>query len=266
MATTILTASALPSVRDVLGDFPARCRVSFRGSVPVHSLEFLRSTHPLVLSMPCRVAPVVCSCGMSVCSCPSFSLEIKGPPVLVWLPVPPVSPSPAPPRARFSFASSFVPVSSVVRARLSVSSFPCLVAALSAIHEAGPGCRVGVVGSREFPALGLVSLFVASLPAGCVVVSGAARGVDRAAASSARGRGLEVDEFRAAWSSSLGRAAGMLRNRELVSSCSVVVVFRALGASPGSDSDASLARSAGIPVFVVSPPALACPVVQPSLF
>ncbi len=147
----------------------------------------------------------------------------------------------------------------------SAASFPSLAAALSAVSALPPGARVGVVGSRSFPALGLVSLFVASLPSSCVVVSGGARGVDARAASSASARGLSVSVFPAAWGS-LGRSAGVVRNKALVSSCSVVVVFRSLGASPGSDSAASLARSCGVPVFVVSPPPLCCPVSQPSLF
>ena len=150
----------------------------------------------------------------------------------------------------------------------SVSSFPSLSAALAAVRAAGPGCRVGVVGSRSFPALGLVSLFVASLPSSCVVVSGGARGVDRVAQYAAEARGLwgPSSLFPAEWGSRLGRAAGVVRNAPLVRSCAVVVVFHSLGESRGSDSAASLARAAGVPVFVVSPPPLCCPVSQPSLF
>ena len=267
MATTPKNQNSLPCIGAVLGEIPARSRVAVSGSQPVPVFAFARSVTRALLSLPCRVGPVACSCGLSrglsACSCPSLVLAVSEscPPVFVWLPLP--APVAAP---RFSFVSSFVPLASVVRCRSSVSSFPGLAAALSAVGAVGAGCRVGVVGSREFPALGLVSLFVGSLPSSCVVVSGAARGVDRVAASSARSRGLEVSEFAAAWGSQLGRSAGVVRNRELVSSCSVVVVFRSLGASPGSDSAASLARSCGVPVFVVSPPSGACSVVQPSLF
>jgi len=55
--------------------------------------------------------------------------------------------------------------------------------------------RVGIVGSRTFPQLQLVEWFIRDLPAGVVVVSGGARGVDRAAEDYARARGLEVVTF-----------------------------------------------------------------------
>lgn len=55
--------------------------------------------------------------------------------------------------------------------------------------------HVGIVGSRTFPQLDLVEKFVGQLPLEVVVVSGGARGVDSAAASAARSRGMEVIEY-----------------------------------------------------------------------
>jgi len=52
--------------------------------------------------------------------------------------------------------------------------------------------KVAVVGSREFNDLGLVAKFVASLPEGTVVVSGGARGTDRAAEWAAGINGYET--------------------------------------------------------------------------
>lgn len=51
-----------------------------------------------------------------------------------------------------------------------------------------------MVGSRSFPRLDLVESFVDGLPAGTVLVSGGALGVDQVAAARARARGLEVVE------------------------------------------------------------------------
>ena len=52
--------------------------------------------------------------------------------------------------------------------------------------------RVAIIGSRNYPDLLEVCRYVRLLPAGTVVVSGGAIGVDQAAANAARGFGLEV--------------------------------------------------------------------------
>jgi hypothetical protein len=54
--------------------------------------------------------------------------------------------------------------------------------------------KVAVVGSREFFQLKLVEYFVRDLPQGVTVISGGARGVDTAAAETARKAGLNVVE------------------------------------------------------------------------
>ncbi len=48
--------------------------------------------------------------------------------------------------------------------------------------------RIAIVGSRGLPRPDLIEAFVASLPAGTVVVSGGARGVDTVAEQAARER------------------------------------------------------------------------------
>jgi len=80
-----------------------------------------------------------------------------------------------------------------------------------------PSVRVGIVGSRDYPAPGLVRSFVAALPRGSVVVSGGNGVVDKTAASMGRRLGFIVDEFKADWDR-YGRAAGPIRNREIVRS------------------------------------------------
>jgi len=138
----------------------------------------------------------------------------------------------------------------------------CLSAALSAVSSLPVGSRVGVVGSREFPSLPLVREFVSLLPAGVVVVSGGARGVDECAASSARARGLVVDEL--PFARGLGPAGGPVRNRALVRSCSVVVGFSC--GSSGTEDALACARRLSVPFFRVSPPVVPGAVVQASLF
>jgi hypothetical protein len=71
--------------------------------------------------------------------------------------------------------------------------------------------HVAVVGSREFPRLDAVEKFVGKLKPGTTVVSGGARGVDQAAATAARKRGLPVVEMLADWNQ-YGKAAGPIRN------------------------------------------------------
>ena len=145
---------------------------------------------------------------------------------------------------------------------LVVSSSSVLSSALAACAALPAGARVFVAGSRSFPALSLVSSFVAGLPSGVVVVSGGAAGPDAVAVSSARSRGLAVSVLAADWSR--GRSAGVARSASLVSSASVVVVFLCCG-SAGSSATVALARRAGVPVFVV-PCGCVAPVAAPSLW
>jgi hypothetical protein len=110
--------------------------------------------------------------------------------------------------------------------------------------------RVAIVGSREFLDLQLVRDYVARLHAGCTVVSGGARGVDRAAERSARARGLAVVVFPADWVR-LGRRAGVVRNREIVDACDFLVAFWD-GASPGTRHSLDYAAEVGRPHEIVS--------------
>ena len=132
------------------------------------------------------------------------------------------------------------------------SSFDAAVAACGQLLL---GSQVAVVGSREFPELEMVRLFVAQLPTSVVVVSGGARGVDQCAEASARARGLAVRSM--PYLGQFKRSGGHIRNKQLVDSLpvgSVLVAFRKLGESPGTDSVVRFARAAaGVQVFVISP-------------
>ena len=114
-----------------------------------------------------------------------------------------------------------------------------------------PGARVGIVGSRDYPFPGLVDSFVAALPRGAVIVSGGNGNVDKAAASMGRLLRYVVDEFKADWGR-YGRAAGPIRNREIVRSgvyCLVVFIDLAVK-SDGSRNAIKAAKAAGVPVFI----------------
>lgn len=111
--------------------------------------------------------------------------------------------------------------------------------------------RVAIVGSRDFPDLEAVRAYVRALPRGTVIVSGGARGVDRAAAQEGRRLGLEVVELFADWDR-LGRRAGIVRNRRVLDFCDRVVAFWD-GVSRGTRDVIEEARRRGIPVEVRPP-------------
>lgn len=246
--TFIALLSALPAGALCLPWLVSFSRVALGLGRPVALACFVAALPAAPARWPARVAAWPCGCGRpaALCVCPSLAVFVPtGDCLPVWLPrvpspVPPVPPAPGP----------LAPALSAV-------------AAACAAAPAGSAVRVGVVGSRSFSSLALVRSFVAALPAGVVVVSGGAGGVDRVAASAAAARGLEVSVFPAAWS--LGRAAGVVRNAPLVRSCALVVAFWD-GVSAGTGSAVSLARSSFVPVFVVAPPVAAGAPVQSSLF
>lgn len=108
--------------------------------------------------------------------------------------------------------------------------------------------RVAIVGSRAYPAPERVEAYVRRLPAGTVVVSGGAPGVDRTAEAAARARGLEVRVHLPDWKR-LGKAAGYARNQTIVDDANRVVAFWD-GVSRGTMHTIGLARRAGKKVVV----------------
>jgi hypothetical protein len=84
--------------------------------------------------------------------------------------------------------------------------------------------QVAVVGSRDYRRLDLVRDFVLRLPDGSTVVSGGARGVDQTAVNVAKARGLQTMVFQADWQRH-GRAAGPMRNAEIVAHAKEVIAF-----------------------------------------
>lgn len=84
--------------------------------------------------------------------------------------------------------------------------------------------RICIAGSRKYKNLSKVHWIISHLPADAVIVHGGAQGVDERADAIARALGLQVEIFRPAWEK-YGKAAGPIRNREMVYSCDALYAF-----------------------------------------
>ena len=108
--------------------------------------------------------------------------------------------------------------------------------------------NIAIVGSRKNVDLGRVRAFVRTLPASVTVVSGGAIGVDRTAEDEARACGLSVISFPADWETH-GKAAGMIRNKDIVSNSECVVAFWD-GQSSGTENTINRAETEGKRVWI----------------
>jgi predicted Rossmann fold nucleotide-binding protein DprA/Smf involved in DNA uptake len=117
--------------------------------------------------------------------------------------------------------------------------------------------RLAVVGSRHCTDQDLVEIYILmlheQLGERLSLVSGAAKGVDTLARISADKYGIPIKEFPADWNK-YGRAAGPIRNKQLVQSSDAVLAFVA-PTSKGTRNTISLAQERGLPVHVVYLPA-----------
>ena len=111
--------------------------------------------------------------------------------------------------------------------------------------------RVAIVGSRSYPLMEAVASYVRRLSSDTMVVSGGAFGVDSVAEFMARKVGLQVVVFEADWKR-YGKAAGMIRSRDVVALADRVMAFWD-GKSPGTRGTIDLARLAGKPLVVYGP-------------
>ena len=108
--------------------------------------------------------------------------------------------------------------------------------------------RVAIVGSRDYSDLRRVRRFVATLAQGdfnVTVVSGGARGVDKAAASAARRAGLKVEVWRPDYKKH-GNRAPIVRNHKIVERADYVVAFWN-GRSRGTKNTIGIAHNLGVP-------------------
>lgn len=110
--------------------------------------------------------------------------------------------------------------------------------------------KVLVCGSRQWADQVAVISRLRALPAGTIMLTGAARGADSIAAVIGRGLSLEVIEFPAKWNK-LGRSAGYMRNLVMLDQCPDLVIAFHLNNSPGTAHMIKSARERGIPVEVI---------------
>ena len=111
--------------------------------------------------------------------------------------------------------------------------------------------RLAIIGSRNFPDLDRVDALVRSLPAGTLIVSGGASGPDARAVEAAAARGLAHLVFPAKWAE-LGRAAGLIRNQDIVDQADRLVAFWDLK-SRGTKDTINKALADGKVVTIIPP-------------
>lgn len=109
--------------------------------------------------------------------------------------------------------------------------------------------RYGIVGSRRYPKLDDVEVYVRSLPRDAVVVSGGADGVDKQATAHATALGMEVVEYYPDYAE-FGRRAPLERNTLIVEDSDKIIAFWD-GTSAGTIDTVAKARERGIPVTIV---------------
>ncbi len=102
--------------------------------------------------------------------------------------------------------------------------------------------KLAVVGSRDFSDLSMVEkVLTVDVNRITEIVSGGARGVDTAAAAFAEKQGIKIKVFLPDWDK-FGRAAGPIRNKQIVEYCDEIIAFWD-GKSPGTKSSLMLARN-----------------------
>lgn len=111
------------------------------------------------------------------------------------------------------------------------------------------GEKVAIVGSRDYPHLGIVRSYVKFLDRSTIVVTGGADGVDKAAEKTALDCGLTVIVHIADWRK-YGNSAGPIRNQAIVNDADRVVAFWD-GSSRGTRDTIRKAMKAHIPVIII---------------
>jgi predicted Rossmann fold nucleotide-binding protein DprA/Smf involved in DNA uptake len=109
--------------------------------------------------------------------------------------------------------------------------------------------RIAVVGSRHYPDLERVRAYVASLPAGTVLITGGASGVDSVVAEAAAARGLAIQRLAPRLEESFDASRATERNQALVGAAEALVAFWD-GKSSGTRLTIDRALSSGREVHV----------------
>jgi hypothetical protein len=117
-------------------------------------------------------------------------------------------------------------------------------------HGAAAIRRILCTGSRDWTDAETIRAAIRRAALRCpdaVVVHGAARGADLLAGAAARALGLQEERHPARWDE-LGKAAGPIRNQEMVDLGADVCLAFIKNGSRGASYCAALAEQAGIPV------------------
>jgi predicted Rossmann fold nucleotide-binding protein DprA/Smf involved in DNA uptake len=112
--------------------------------------------------------------------------------------------------------------------------------------------KMAVVGSRSFTDYSLLKASMDKYREShsvAQIISGGAQGADSLAEKYAREHSIPIQVIRPDWS--LGKGAGIVRNRQIVAQCDVVLAFWN-GTSPGTKSTIDIAKRAGKSVVVVT--------------
>jgi hypothetical protein len=112
--------------------------------------------------------------------------------------------------------------------------------------------KVAIVGSRHFPEMDRVREFVEALPAGAIVLTGGASGVDATAGQAARDRGLGLIKLPPRFEETTDPGASARRNQELVDAADILVAFWD-GSSQGTRKTVERALESGREVHVYLP-------------
>lgn len=102
--------------------------------------------------------------------------------------------------------------------------------------------KVAIVGSRGWSDRFAIKEYVRKFPEGTVVVSGGAKGADQIGVRFAKERGLQTEVILPEWDR-LGKQAGIIRNREIISRVEMVIAFWD-GSSKGTKHSIDLALAA----------------------
>jgi len=109
--------------------------------------------------------------------------------------------------------------------------------------------KLAVVGSRSFSDKTMLTNILDQQQNISCIISGGARGVDTLAEQWARSKNVETKIFLPDWLS-YGRAAGPIRNRNIIEACDECVAFWD-GESPGTRSSIELCNKLGKPIKIV---------------
>lgn len=108
--------------------------------------------------------------------------------------------------------------------------------------------KIAVVGSRKFKHLNVVNMLIMHFDRGVTIVSGGGGDVDLMAERVARDNGLSFIPYPADWDQ-YGKAAGPIRNAQIVEACDMLIAFWD-GKSKGTKNSIDKARKERKPVFI----------------